>query len=166
MNITVRGVVPDDAEGVIAIFNPVIESGKYTIFDAPFTVEAERDYILNMHPRGLFHVAVDTDSERIVGFQSMDPFATYTRAFDHVGMLGTYVDPEVRRQGVAKKLFQVTFKAAREKGYEKLFTYVRGDNPGALATYLSQGFSIVGTAKRQAKINGVYVDEIVIEKFL
>jgi RimJ/RimL family protein N-acetyltransferase len=55
---------------------------------------------------------------------------------------------------------------ARRKGYEKIFTFVRADNPAALATYRKQGFTIVGTARRHAKINGAYVDEIIIELFL
>jgi len=58
------------------------------------------------------------------------------------------------------------FEAARCKGYEKLFAYVRADNTAALATYLSQGFRIIGTAQRHAKINGRYVDEIMIERAL
>ena len=32
--------------------------------------------------------------------------------------------------------------------------------------YLKLGFRIVGTAERQAKVDGKYIDEIVIEKFL
>ena len=60
----------------------------------------------------------------------------------------------------------VTFDAARGKGYEKLFTYVRADNVGALAFYLGLGFRIVGTAQRQAKIGQRYVDEVIIERFL
>jgi L-amino acid N-acyltransferase YncA len=68
--------------------------------------------------------------------------------------------------GIASKLFESTFAAARLKGYEKLFAFVRGDNPAALATYRKQGFQMIGTAHRQAKINGRYIDEILIEKFL
>jgi RimJ/RimL family protein N-acetyltransferase len=56
--------------------------------------------------------------------------------------------------------------AAKAKGFEKLFTFVRADNPAALATYRRHGFDIVGTAKRHAKIDGQYVDEILIEQFL
>jgi RimJ/RimL family protein N-acetyltransferase len=67
---------------------------------------------------------------------------------------------------VARRLFAETFAAARSKGYKKLFTYVRRDNPAALAAYLSQGFRVVGTAERQARIRGRYVDEIIIERFL
>ena len=43
---------------------------------------------------------------------------------------------------------------------------VRADNPAALQTYLGEGFVVVGNAKRQAKIDGQYVDEILIEKWL
>jgi L-amino acid N-acyltransferase YncA len=162
----VRPAEPDDAEAVVSIFNPIIESGIYTVFDTPFTVEQEREYILQLPARGVLNVAVRRADQRIVGFQGLEPFATYTRAFDHVGVIGTYVDLSLRRQGVAARLFEATFEGARLKGYEKLFTYVRGDNPAALATYMRQGFQIVGRATKQARINGGYVDEIMIEKFL
>jgi len=111
-------------------------------------------------------VAVRRCDRKILGFQSMEPFATYTHAFDHVGVLGTYVDLKYRRQGIGKSLFKATFEAARRKGYEKIFTFVRADNLAALTTYLNHGFHIIGTAQRQAKVKGRYVDEIIIEKFL
>jgi L-amino acid N-acyltransferase YncA len=101
---------------------------------------------------------------RVVGFQVLEPFGPYTKAFDHVGTLGTYVDLDHRRQGIARTLFAATFEAARQKSYEKIFTFVRADNSPALATYTAQGFQVVGTAHRQAKIDGRYIDEILIEK--
>jgi RimJ/RimL family protein N-acetyltransferase len=80
--------------------------------------------------------------------------------------LGTYVDLEMRRQGVARSLFDATFDTAQQKGYEKIFTFVRADNPAALQTYLGQGFLVIGTARRHARIDGRYIDEILIEKSL
>jgi hypothetical protein len=35
-----------------------------------------------------------------------------------------------------------------------------------LATYRANGFEVIGTARRHAKIDGRYVDEILIEKSL
>lgn len=166
MNWLVRNVQPEDAEAVAGILNSIIETGIYTALDTPFTTEAEREFISNFPQRGIFHVAVEPEKERIVGFQNVEPFATYTHAFDHVGIIGTYVDNTVRRQGVASSLFQATFEVMNEKRYEKVFAYVRGDNLAALATYLKQGFRIIGSAQRHAKINGRYVDEILIEKLL
>ena len=166
MNVLVREARVEDAASIVAVMNPIIAAGVYTAFDTPFTVETERAYLEGFPERGVFNVAMDPSNQRLLGFQSMEPFATYTHAFDHVGMLGTYVDLACRRQGIATALFEVTFEVARRKGYEKLFTFVRADNPAALAAYLKQGFAIVGTASRHAKINGVHVDEIIIERFL
>lgn len=166
MDFLVRTAQPDDAEAIVAIFNPIIEAGLYTAFDTPFTVEAERAYILNLPQRAIFLVAERREDRRIVGFQSMEPFATYTRAFDHVGVLGTFVELSQRRQGIASGLFQATFETARAIGYEKIFTFIRADNSAALAAYLRQGFRIVGTAQRQAKIRGRYIDEMIVEKLL
>lgn len=166
MEITIRAAIPDDADGIVSILNPIIETGRYTTFTTPFTVEQERTYIEAMSSRDFFHVAVRQTDEMIVGLQSGSVFAGYTDAFAHVAVIGTFVDPTCRRQGIARRLFVATFAAARAKGYTKLFTYVRADNPDGLATYLSQGFYIVGTAQRHAKINNRYVDEIIIERFL
>lgn len=166
MTVIVREARPDDAEAIVRIFNPIIESGLYTVFDRPFTVEEERRYIETLPARGIFHVAVSPTEDRVLGFQSVEPFATFTHAFDHVGVPGTYVDPAEQRRGVARALFASMFEAARRKSYEKLFTYVRQDNPAALATYRSQGFRVVGTAARQAKVQGRYIDEVMVEKLL
>ena len=166
MELRIRDVRPEDAAGVVAIFNPIIEAGVFTAFDAPFTVEAERSYIETLPERAIFLVAERLTDGVLVGFQSMEPFATYTQAFAHVGVLGTYVDLECRRQGVAGRLFQATFLAARAKAYEKLLTYIRADNAPALTAYLRQGFRVVGTAQRQAKLRGRYVDEVIVERFL
>lgn len=164
MELSIRDVRPDDAEAIVNILNPIIQAREFTAFDTPFTVEFERGYILNFPERGVFQVAVRQPDLKVVGFQSMEPFASYTHAFDHVGVLGTYVAAAFRWQGVAKRLFVATFEAAVQKGYEKIFTFVRADNQGALQAYLGQGFRIVGTAERQARIDGRYIDEIIIEK--
>jgi L-amino acid N-acyltransferase YncA len=163
-HLDIREATPDDAEGIVRVLNPIIAARVYTVLDTPFTVEAEREFIRQFPQRGIFHVAVDRRNQRIVGFQNMEPIASFTRAFDHVGSIGTFVDLDCRRQGVAARLFHMTFTAAVRKGFEKAFTFVRSDNPAALETYLKQGFRIIGHAEKQAKIDGRYVDEILIEK--
>jgi L-amino acid N-acyltransferase YncA len=165
MIITVREVRLEDAEGIINVLNPIIETKKYSAMVRRLTLERQQNYMQHFPEHGIFHVAVD-ESETIVGLQSLEPIATYTTAFDHVGEIGTFVDLTLRGQGISKKLFEATYIKAKEKGYEKLFAYVRADNPVALKTYQAQGFEIIGVAKRQAKIDDTYIDEIFIEKFL
>jgi L-amino acid N-acyltransferase YncA len=166
VDVFVREAQIDDAEAIINLLNPIIQAGVYTVLTTPFSIEAEQAFILNFPKQGIFHVAVCRDEQKVVGCQNVEPFATYTSAFAHVGVIGTFVDLSSRRQGVGKSLFKATFEVARDKGYEKLFSFVRADNAAALATYLSQGFYSIGTAQRHAKINGIYIDEIMIERFL
>lgn len=166
MSIVVRQVTLEDAEGITQVLNPIIVEGLYTILDTTFTPEQEKQFIADFPQRGVFTVAVSEKDDKVIGFQNIEPFAQYTKAFDHVGVIGTFVCESVRGQGVSTQLFKSTFDVARQKGYEKLFAYVRSDNERALAAYLKQGFEVVGTAKKHAKVAGEYVDEILIELFL
>jgi L-amino acid N-acyltransferase YncA len=162
----IRDARPDDAEGIVAVLNPIIDAGAYTVLEGPLTADAEREFMRSCPPRGVFLVAIDRADGAVVGFQNTQPLATYTHAFDHVGEIGTYVDLSRRRQGIAKQLFQATIERALGRGYEKLFAFVRADNPVSLQTYVHFGFEVVGTARRHAKLHGRYVDETIIEKLL
>ena len=162
IDVMIRPAVVSDASGIVDVVNPIIAAGVYTAFTTPFTVEAERRYIEAFPARGIFHVA--EAGEAIVGFQSMEPFATYTQAFDHVGVLGTYVELSRRRMGIGSALFEATFEEARRKHYEKLFTYILAQNAAALRAYTKHGFSIVGTARRHARLRNNYVDMLVVER--
>src|SRR5262245_50302143 len=166
MHLSIRDATPADADAIVAILNPIVAARVYTVFDAPFTVEGERDYLEKFPARGVWKVAERDSDRRVVGFQLMEPYGPYTRAFDHVGTLGTYVDLELRRHGIARRLFGATFGAAVRKGYEKAFTLVRADNTAALQTYLGQGFVVIGMAKRHVQIDGHYIDEVLIERWL
>lgn len=166
LSLVVRDVRPDDTEAIIGILNPIIESGAYSAMDTPFTLEAEQEFIRRFPQRGVFHLAEEPRELRVVGFQTVEPFATYTRAFDHVGVIATFVEMACRRRGVGGRLAEATFEEARRKGYEKLFTLVRADNPGALRFYDGLGFRAVGTAARHVRVGSKYVDEVIIERFL
>jgi L-amino acid N-acyltransferase YncA len=166
VQLEIREARPDDADGIVAVMNPIIEAGTYTVLEGPLTPDAERTFMRSCPPRGVFLVAIDMEDGAVVGFQNTQPLATYTHAFDHVGEIGTYVDLSRRRQGIATQLFRATFEMAIERDYEKLFAFVRADNPVSLQTYLRHGFEVVGTARRHAKIRGRYVDETIIEKLL
>lgn len=166
MELLIRAVRPQDAEGIVNILNPIIEAGEDTVLDAPLTVEEEREFIVNFPGRGVFHVAERREDSKIVGFLSLEPFASYTHVFDHVAVMGTYVDLSLRRRGIGKCLASAAFEVALRNGFEKVFTYIRARNTEALAFYLGLGFRIVGTAQRQVKIDGKYEDETIVEKFL
>lgn len=165
-NLLIRKVRIGDASKIINVLNPIIKTGIYTVLDQPITLPAEKMFIANFPRQGIFHVAESVKDKRIVGFQVLEPYGIYSKAFNHVATLGTYVNLSKGRQGIGTYLSKATFKAAIDKGYEKIFTYVRQDNPLALNFYKKLGFRIVGIAKKQARFGNKFVDEVIIEKFL
>ena len=44
MELLVRDATPNDAAGIVSVFNPIIEADSFTLFDTPFTIEAERSH--------------------------------------------------------------------------------------------------------------------------
>jgi L-amino acid N-acyltransferase YncA len=165
-SINIRRAGPDDAAGVAAVLNGVIVAGSPTLLDTPFTVDEERAYIESLPARSFLHVA-EAPGAGIVGFQTVIPWNTFvTTEFDHVATIGTYVDAAHRRQGVGAALARSSFAAALALGYDKLFTDLRADNLDSLAYHLALGFSVVGAARRHARVRGVDVDVLFIERFL
>ncbi len=164
MNLKIRPVTPDDAEGVLEVLNAVVRERKYSAFDRILTVEEERQFLASLGERSGFFVA-ELDG-RIIGFQSIEPFAPYTPAMDHVGLMGTFVHADFRGQGIGRQLAEATFKFAQEKGYEKAVVYVRATNQAAQEFYQKLGFVPKGTLEKQVKIDGEYDDEIFMEMFL
>jgi ribosomal protein S18 acetylase RimI-like enzyme len=164
MDIKIRPVTLDDAEGVLEVLNSVVQERKYSSFDKTLTAEEERQFIASLGERsGLFVAELDS---RIVGFQSIEPFATYTLAMDHVGIMGTFVHTDFRGQGIGRQLAEASFKFAQEKGYEKAVIYVRASNKAAQEFYQKLGFVPKGTLEKQVKIDGEYDDEVFMEMFL
>ena len=114
MDLSIRDVGPDDAEAVLRILNPIIEARIYTALERRSAAGGTR---LHRRPprRGIWKVAVRT-ADRMLGYQILEPFATYTAAFDHVATIGTFVDLSLRRQGIARRLFAASFEAAAGRG--------------------------------------------------
>jgi L-amino acid N-acyltransferase YncA len=163
---SVRLATTDDAVGVAAVLNRVIAGGRHSLLDTPFTVAEERAYIDALPERSFLHVAEATGSG-ILGFQTVIPWNTFTtHEFDHVATMGTYVDERHRRRGVGAALASASFAAALQLGYEKVFTDLRADNLDSLGYHLALGFTIVGVARRHARLAGRDIDVIFIERFL
>ena len=151
---------------MVGILNPIIAARIYTALDTTFSVEESEP------SSPLFHRAAFFTSRSIPHPGESSAFRTSRRSptlrtpsitSASSAPTSTRTPPPGHR---ARNCSPRRSRRARRKGYEKFFTYVRADNEPALQTYLRQGFRIVGTAERHAKIDGRYVDEIVIEKLL
>jgi L-amino acid N-acyltransferase YncA len=150
-----------DAAGVADVLNSIIAEGRYTALAGQWTAEAEQAFLQSLGPRS--EVFVAKVAGRIVGFQVIEPFVTYTSTMDHVAHFGTYVRADFRGCGIGRRLAQATLAFAREQGYEKSVIYVMADNEPGLAYYRRLGFKERGVLRCQTKIGNVYHDEVFME---
>lgn len=178
----VRLASPDDAAAVAGVINEAIVDGRFSLLDTSLSVDAERAFIAGLPERGFLHVA-EVPGPGAIGVQTLTPYADFaTHELDHVATMGTWVAGAWRRRGVGLALWDETRRRARAMGYEKVVTDVRGDNTGSLAFHARLGFSVIGTARRQARVDVAasglapvadagsakrrYVDVVFIECFL
>ena len=171
----VRLGTPDDAPGVARLINGVIAEGAPVLLTGSFSDEEERAFLAALAPRGGFHVAVAAEPQGIaaaaapptvVAAQVFAPYAAGMPAHDHVAVMGTWVDAAWRRRGLGRSLWERTAGLARERGFTRVFTDVRADNLDSLAFHLALGFSVAGTARGQALIDGRAYDVVFIERGL
>ena len=163
MSFTIREVRESDAPSAAALFNAIIEEGKYTALTEPFTTESQVGLIRRCLSHGTYLVAVD-DGE-LLGIQLVLPLSELP-AFSHVGDIGTYVSSSAHRGGIGRALAEATFVRAKEVGFTKIMAFIRADNPRAQAFYKSIGFAHIGIAHRQARVRGEFIDEVLMERFL
>lgn len=105
MNFTIREARGTDAESITRVLNPIIEARTNSVFTEAFSVDAEQEFIVKFPKRGVFHVA---ESVGIVkGFQTIESFATYTTALDHVGIIGTFVGFLCQNKVLERRYFRL-----------------------------------------------------------
>ena len=164
MDLRIRRATMHDARPMVDLLNSIIAEGELTSIYPALTVAQEEAFIAGLGPRSAIYLAEARGA--LLGMQDVEPFAPYTRAMDHVGVVGTFVHRDHRRQGVGRRLLERTLRFARQQGYEKLVAYVRASNAGAQAFYRAQGFSPKVVLERQVKIDGRYDDEVWMELFV
>lgn len=86
---------------------------------------------------------------------------------EHVlNVYSVYVAPEARGKGVAKALFDRVMQEASDGVTKKIRLQVASDNESAKGLYENFGFQQVGFLKGELNVDGSFVDELVMEKFL
>jgi len=102
---------------------------------------------------------------RFVGSLSLARYGNLEKS-RHLRVLGMGVSKAFRGMGVGKALMDYAIRWARRKGLEKITLSVFSTNRAAIQFYEKFGFVREGVMKKQFRIQGRYVDEIAMSKFL
>jgi L-amino acid N-acyltransferase YncA len=159
----IRDATGDDAAAVARIYNQGIEDRQATLEAGPRTAAERRQWIKERESRHPVLVAV-ADSE-VVGWASLNRFNPGP-AYDHVADFSVYVARERRGAGVGTLLLSAVQERARRLGYHKLVLAAFAANTTGMGLYTRCGFRLVGVYHEQGRLDGRWVDVVLMEKLL
>jgi ribosomal protein S18 acetylase RimI-like enzyme len=115
-------------------------------------------------PPGAVLVA-ELDGE-LVGYIRVLPVTALPENAHVLGVLGLAVAPGARRWGIGSALLAAAEQHARDRGAHKLSLRVLSTNETALRLYERLGFRREGTLRDEFRIDGRYVDDVLMAKRL
>ncbi|MDA8441598.1 MAG: GNAT family protein [Peptococcaceae bacterium] len=107
-------------------------------------------------------VAVDQD--KVVGFILLVRGGLHS--VRHTCDLGMSLLPEYREKGIGSRLLQAAIDWTRQHGMDKIYCSTFNTNHRAVRLYEKFGFEREGVRRKQYKIAGEYVDQILFGKLL
>jgi len=161
--IQIRPAKPADAGAIADIYNQGIEDRIATLETNLRTPDERRQWLAARSPR--HPVIVAEAGGQVVGWGSLNVFNP-RRAYDYVADFSVYVERGWRGKAVGNRLLTRLIELGRELGYHKLVLSAFPWNTGGMALYQKLGFRTVGTYKEQGRLDGKWVDTIIMEKLL
>jgi len=161
--IQIRPAKPADAGAIADIYNQGIEDRIATLETNLRTPDERRQWLAARSPR--HPVIVAEAGGQVVGWGSLNVFNA-RKAYDSVADFSVYVERGWRGKGVGNRLLTRLIELGRELGYHKLVLSAFPWNTGGMALYQKLGFRTVGIHKEQGRLDGKWVDTIIMEKLL
>ena len=156
-----RAAAGPDAAAIARIYNEGIED-RLAIFETtPHTPEEIGLWLVRGYPL----VVCEDDEGRVVAWASAPPYGRRP-AYSGVGVFSIYVARAHRGAGVGRQALSALFAAAERLGYWKLVTLVFPENSASLALCRSLGFREVGVYRRHGKLDGEWLDCVIVERLL
>lgn len=150
-------------EDVLSIYNEGIE-------DRVATLETETKdltYMLNwfQNHQNRYPVIVAERLGEIIGWASLNKYNT-RNAYDGVADLSVYIKRTHRGKGIGGKLLSAIEAHAKENEFHKIVLSTFPFNELGQGLYKKKGYREVGVFENQGKLDGEYVDVMVMEKLL
>jgi phosphinothricin acetyltransferase len=159
----IRPATVADAASICRIYNQGIQDRVATLETEERTPDERAEWLQARGPR--HPVLVAEHEGAVAGWASLNVFNA-RRAYEHVADLSLYVERGSRGRGVGRQLLDALVLTARELGYHKLVLAAFPWNEAGMRAYRRAGFREVGIYKEQGRLDGRWVDTVVMEKIL
>jgi ribosomal protein S18 acetylase RimI-like enzyme len=114
------------------------------------------------HPFELDGVLVAELADGIVGYVKLGQPLPIEASRHVIEIKGLTVSPAHRRRGVGRALMQAAIRAATEAGARRLTLRVLSHNQDARSLYTACGFEVEGVLRDYFRLDGRYVDDVLM----
>ncbi|HMO72543.1 MAG TPA: N-acetyltransferase family protein [Paracoccaceae bacterium] len=162
----IRPAGPGDAEGILAIWNPLIRDTAVTFNAVEKTAQEVAGMVATRQAAlGNGFLVAEGAGGAIAGFATWSQFrggVGYARTAEHTILLG----PAARGRGLGRKLMAAAEEAAREEGIHSMFGGVSAENPAGVAFHAAMGYAEVARLREVGWKFGRWMDLVLMQKFL
>ena len=152
-----------DAADIARIWNEGIDDRVATFETEPRTAEGIARWMQEKEPR-YPSIVVERDGS-VVAWAAASPYRARA-CYEGVGEFSVYVARAARGQGAGRAAMEALIRAAAERGLWKLVSRVFPENAASRGLLRSVGFREVGVYRRHAKLDGVWRDVVIVERFV
>jgi len=162
-SIEIRPAAAADGEVIALIYNQGIEDRVATLETELRTADERREWLAAHGER--YPVLVAERDGQVIAWGSLNRFNPRP-AYDHVADFSIYVERAERGRGIGRVLLGRLIEEARRIGFHKMVLAAFPTNGGGMRLYESMGFTRVGIYREQGRLDGQWVDVIVMEQIL
>jgi RimJ/RimL family protein N-acetyltransferase len=160
----IRLMTERDLPQVISCINSVAEEKVYIASEGITDPERFRMQFWEPVLSGKFIPLVAEIDGKVVGSSTLQIGTPSKRK--HTAYIGSQLVSEFRGLGIGTAMMRVATDIARENGIEKLHLSAFSSNERAIDFYKKCGFEVEAVLKRQFIIDGKYIDEVYMVRWL
>lgn len=155
-----RAGTPSDAVKIAAIYNQGIEDRVATFETEPRTTEQILKWFAEGYP-----VLVSGEYEEIYAYAVAFPYRSRPW-YEGVREFSVYVARDSRGKGFGKMAVSALIDEAKARGWWKLLSRIFPQNTSSRKLCASLGFREVGIYEKHGRLDGKWMDTIIVEKSL
>jgi L-amino acid N-acyltransferase YncA len=157
-NLLTRAAAPTDAAAIARIYNDGIQDRIATFETEPRSEADIRGWL----DAGFPLVVVEIEGE-VAAWASAPPYRPARPAYSGVADFSVYVARDWRGCGAGRAAVEALVDECSRRGFWKLLSRIFPENEASLALCRSLGFREVGVYRRHAKLDGRWMDTVIVE---
>lgn len=161
--ITIRPATEDDADAIARIYSIGIAERTATYDTEPRTAA---DILPKIADAARYpQIVAVNDEGAIVGWAGTSGYRPRA-CYAGIAEFSIYIDPAARGQGIGKPLLNGLIDAAAAAGFWKILSRIFTFNTASRALCVACGFREVGIYENHGKLDGRWLDVVIVERLI